>query len=252
MFPVWSASRVPALSLNEQPLTGSERFPCVPPCPIIELVTLASLAAFAGLCLVLSVTPGPDTFLVLRIALNRPSAGIAAAAGSSAAAIVWAGLVGVGLAALLEQSAELFRWVKIAGGLYLLYLGVSSFIKSRKAAKASGAAGTAEENAPLPYNRLSAFAAGALSTLLNPKVGLFYLAVVPQFIPHGGDTMGTSLILGVVVAVIAFAYLSMIAVVAFKAMRWLKRPKVSTVVERVSSGVIAGLGVGVVASGATS
>ncbi|WP_024818300.1 LysE family translocator [Arthrobacter sp. 31Y] len=213
-------------------------------------MTLASLAAFAGLCLVLSVTPGPDTFLVLRIALNRPSAGIAAAAGSAAGAIMWAALVGVGLAAILEQSAELFRWVKIAGGLYLLYLGVSSFIKSRKAAKA-GTDGTAAE-APLPYSRLSALGAGALSTLLNPKVGLFYLAVVPQFIPHGGDTMGTSLILGVVVAVIAFAYLSMIAVVAFKAMRWLKRPKVSTVVERVSSGVIAGLGVGVVASGATS
>ncbi|WP_306878097.1 LysE family translocator [Paenarthrobacter nicotinovorans] len=212
-------------------------------------MTLASLAAFAGLCLVLSVTPGPDTFLVLRIALNRPSAGIAAAAGSAMGAIAWAALVGVGLAAILEQSAELFRWVKIAGGLYLLYLGVSSFIKSRKAAKAGAGEGA---NEPLPYSRLSALGAGALSTLLNPKVGLFYLAVVPQFIPHGGDTMGTSLILGVVVAVIAFAYLSMIAVVAFKAMRWLKRPKVSIVVERVSSGVIAGLGVGVVASGATS
>ena len=198
----------------------------------------------------LSVTPGPDTFLVLRIALNRPSAGIAAAAGSAGAAIVWAALVGVGLAAILEQSAELFRWIKIAGGLYLLYLGISSFIKSRKAARA-GTSGV-DQDAPLPYSRLAAVGAGALSTLLNPKVGLFYLAVVPQFIPHGGDTMGTSLILGVTVAVIAFAYLSMVAVVAFKAMRWLKRPKVNTVVERASSGIIAGLGVGVVASGATS
>ncbi len=250
MFPVWLASRDAALSLHEQPLTGSERFARAAEWLIIVLVTLASLAAFAGLCLVLSVTPGPDTFLVLRIALDRPSAGIAAAAGSAMGAIAWAALVGVGLAAILEQSAELFRWVKIAGGLYLLYLGVSSFIKSRKAAKSAAAGEGANE--PLPYSRLSALGAGALSTLLNPKVGLFYLAVVPQFIPHGGDTMGTSLILGVVVAVIAFAYLSMIAVVAFKAMRWLKRPKVSTVVERVSSGVIAGLGVGVVASGATS
>ncbi|UVJ39201.1 LysE family translocator [Arthrobacter sp. CJ23] len=213
-------------------------------------MTLASLIAFAGLCLILSVTPGPDTFLVLRIALNRPSAGIAAAAGSAGAAIVWAALVGIGLAALLEQSAELFRWLKIAGGLYLLYLGISSFIKSRKAAKA-GIDGTGPDT-PLPYSRLSALGAGALSTLLNPKVGLFYLAVVPQFIPHGGDTMGTSLILGVVVAVIAFAYLSIVAVVAFKAMRWLKRPKVSTVVERTSSGIIAALGLGVVASGASS
>ena len=120
-------------------------------------MTLASLAAFAGLCLVLSVTPGPDTFLVLRIALNRPSAGIAAAAGSAGAAIVWAALVGIGLAALLEQSAELFRWLMIAGGLSLLYLGVSSFIKSRKAAKAAKeSVGGAGAEAPLPYSRLAA------------------------------------------------------------------------------------------------
>ncbi|MFJ6077737.1 LysE family translocator [Pseudarthrobacter sp. NPDC092419] len=213
-------------------------------------MTIASLIAFAGLCLVLSLTPGPDTFLVLRIALNRPSAGVAAAAGSAGAAIVWAALVGVGLAALLEQSAELFRWLKIAGGLYLLYLGISSFMRSRRAAKSGLASGGGDT--PLPYSRLSALGAGALSTLLNPKVGLFYLAVVPQFIPHGGDTMGTSLVLGVVVALIAFAYLSVVAVVAFKAMRWLKRPKVNTVIERTSSGIIAALGLGVVASGATS
>lgn len=216
-------------------------------------MTVASLIAFAGLCLILSLTPGPDTFLVLRIALNRPSAGIAAAAGSAGAAIVWAALVGVGLAALLEQSAELFRWLKIAGGLYLLYLGISSFLKSRNAAKmAKAGVDGAAPNTPLGYSRLSALGAGALSTLLNPKVGLFYLAVVPQFIPHGGDTMGTALVLGVMVALIAFAYLSVVAVVAFKAMAWLKRPTVSTVIERASSGIIAALGLGVIASGATS
>jgi threonine/homoserine/homoserine lactone efflux protein len=213
-------------------------------------MTLASLAAFAGLCLILSITPGPDTFLVLRIALNRPTAGIAAAAGSAVAALGWAALVGVGLAAILEQSAEVFRWVKIAGGLYLLYLGVSSFLKTRKAAKEGLATG--KEEGALRYRNLAGFGAGALSTLLNPKVGLFYLAVVPQFIPQGGDTLGTAMILGAVEAVIGFAYLAVVALIAYKAMAWLRRPKVSTGVERVSSGIIAALGVGVVASGASS
>ncbi|MEZ2391344.1 LysE family translocator [bacterium RCC_150] len=213
-------------------------------------MTLASLAAFAGLCLILSVTPGPDTFLVLRIALSRPSAGIAAAAGSAVAAVGWAALVGLGLAAVLEQSAEVFRWLKIAGGLYLLYLGISSFLKTRKAAK-EGATGSNEAGA-LPYSRFAGLGAGAMSTLLNPKVGLFYLAIVPQFIPQGGDTMGTAMILGLVEAVIAFAYLAVVALIAYKAMRWLRRPKVSTGVERVSSGIIAALGAGVVASGASS
>jgi threonine/homoserine/homoserine lactone efflux protein len=212
-------------------------------------MTLASLVAFAGLCLVLSLTPGPDTFLVLRIALNRPSAGIAAAAGSAVAAVAWAALVGLGLAAVLEQSAEVFRWIKIAGGLYLLYLGISSFLKTRKAAK-DGIEGGSEAGG-LRYSNVAGLGAGALSTLLNPKVGLFYLAVVPQFIPHGGDTMGTAMILGAVEAVIAFAYLAVVSLVAYKAMGWLRRPKVSTGVERVSSGVITALGAGVIVSGAS-
>ena len=213
-------------------------------------MTFASFVAFAGLCLVLSLTPGPDTFLVLRIALNRPSAGIAAAAGSAVAAVAWAALVGLGLAAILEQSAEVFRWIKIAGGLYLLYLGISSLLKTRKAAKDGMQGGN--EAGGLRYSRIAGLGAGALSTLLNPKVGLFYLAVVPQFIPQGGDTMGTAMILGAVEAVIAFAYLAVVSLVAYKAMGWLRRPKVSTGVERVSSGIITALGAGVIASGASS
>lgn len=228
--------------------------PPMPAGPDNCVMTFASLLAFAGLCLLLSVTPGPDTFLVLRIALNRAGAGMAAAGGSALAALVWAALVGVGLAAILEQSAEVFRWLKIAGGLYLLYLGLSALIRSaparvrRRGVKAS-------RGAAVPRRRMSSragFAAGALSTLLNPKVGLFYLAVVPQFIPHGGNTMLTAMILGSIEAVIGFSYLVIVALAAVKAMDWLQRPKVSTVIERVSSGIIAGLGLGVLASSATN
>ena len=144
----------------------------------------------------------------------------------------------------------MFRWLKIAGGLYLLYLGISSFLKTRKAAKDGIEGG--KEGGGLRYSKIAGLGAGALSTLLNPKVGLFYLAVVPQFIPQGGDTMGTAMILGAVEAVIAFAYLAVVSLVAYKAMGWLRRPKVSTGVERVSSGIITALGAGVIASGASS
>jgi len=213
-------------------------------------MTLASLLAFAGLCLLLSVTPGPDTFLVLRIALNRARAGIAAAWGSAMAALVWAALVGVGLAAILEQSAVVFRWLKVAGGLYLLYLGVSALVRARR----SGVK-PANHGAALRRKRMgiwAGFSAGALSTLLNPKVGLFYLAVVPQFIPHGGNTLTTAMVLGSIEAVIGFGYLVMIALAAAKAIDWLQRPKISSLIERVSSGIIAALGLGVIASAASS
>jgi threonine/homoserine/homoserine lactone efflux protein len=212
-------------------------------------MTLVSFLAFAGLCLMLALIPGPDTFMVLRISLNRVGAGLCAAAGSGTGALVWAALVGLGLAAILEQSAEVFRWIKIAGGLYLLYLGVTSFLKARKAAKA-GIAG--EGHQPLVYSLRAGFGAGLLSTLLNPKVGLFYLAVVPQFIPQGGNTLVMAMVLGLTLATIGFLYLATIAFVAYRAMKWLRKPKVNTLIERISSAILAVLGVGVMASGAAS
>ena len=214
-------------------------------------MTFVSLVGFAGLCLMLALIPGPDTFLILRISLNRASAGITAAAGCGVGAVVWGALVGFGLAAILEQSAEVFRWLKIAGGLYLMYLGISALIRARKARKAGAVEGSSGQ-APLRYSHGAAFGAGALSTLLNPKVGLFYLAVVPQFIPHGNNTLGTALILGLTLAIIGFLYLVAIAMVAYKTMKWLKKPKVNAVIERVSSSILAVLGAGVLASGATS
>ncbi len=214
-------------------------------------MTFVSLLGFAGLCLMLALIPGPDTFMVLRISLNRVGAGISAAAGSGVGALVWAALVGFGLAAVLEQSAEVFRWIKVAGGLYLLYLGISSFLKARKAAKAGIAAG-GDTHEPLVYSKRAGFGAGVVSTLLNPKVGLFYLAVVPQFIPHGVNTLAMAMVLGLTLAVIGFLYLTTIAIVSYRAMKWLRRPKVNTLIERISSGILALLGAGVVASGATS
>ncbi len=212
-------------------------------------MTAVTLFAFAGLCLLLSVTPGPDTFLVLRISLQSAVAGIAAALGSAVASMVWAALVGVGLAAVLEDSAEVFRWLKIAGGLYLLYLGISSLIRARRTATPSATAGPAPRRS---YSRKAGFGAGALSTLLNPKVGLFYLAVVPQFIPHGGNTLDTAMVLGVIESVIGFLYLVAVSIAAAKAMAWLQRPRVSAWLERGSSGIIAALGLGVLASSTSS
>ncbi|MCZ2402889.1 LysE family translocator [Paenarthrobacter sp. Z7-10] len=232
-------------------------------------MTFASLLAFAGLCLLLSLTPGPDTFLVLRIALNRVGAGLAAAAGRALAGLMWAALVGAGLAAVLEQSALIFRWLKIAGGLYLLYLGISTFLRSRRdgirrqssstaahddvaSEERAGTAGSPAGRATPRYGTMAGFWAGAVSTLLNPKVGLFYLAVVPQFIPHGGNTLATALVLGCIESGIGFSYLAAVAIVAAKAMGWLRKPKVSSVMERASSAILAALGLGVLASGASS
>ncbi|WP_285115372.1 LysE family translocator [Leifsonia sp. fls2-241-R2A-40a] len=209
-------------------------------------MTVASLLAFAGLCLVLALTPGPDTFLVLRFSLSRQSAGIAAAAGTALGSLVWALAVALGLAALLEQSAEVYRILKIIGGLYLVYLGVMAFIASRKRTS------TGVEPALRRTTLRSGFAAGMLSTMMNPKVGLFFLAIAPQFVPHDDAAIGNTLVLGAVVAVVGSLYLVVVALLAGRAVAWLKRPAVTTWLERISAGILAALGLGTIALSAES
>jgi threonine/homoserine/homoserine lactone efflux protein len=207
-------------------------------------MTLAPYLAFCGLCLLLALTPGPDTFLILRFSMRRSSTGIAASIGSGVGSIFWAVLVGVGLAALIEQSAEAYRVVKILGGLYLVYLGIQALRQSRAAVSGQVSLAPAMHRA-----RFSAFGAGLLSTAMNPKVGLFFLAVVPQFLPAHGDRFAITMLLGATDAVIAIVYLSVLTAIAAKANAWLNRPKVTTVLERTSGGILGALGVGTVALG---
>ncbi|ANF33410.1 lysine transporter LysE [Leifsonia xyli] len=211
-------------------------------------MTILSLLAFAGLCLVLALTPGPDTFLVLRYSMGRARDGIAAAAGTAIGSLVWAALVGFGLAALLEQSAEVFRIVKIAGGLYLLYLGVSAFIAGRRQARRSQGEVVAE--LPAPRRRSSSsLLAGMLSTMLNPKVGLFFIAVVPQFV-SAHASFGETLLLGAIDGLIGMLYLIAVALLASRMIAWLRRPRVTRALERISAGILAALGIGTIVAGA--
>ena len=209
-------------------------------------MTLAPYLAFCGLCLLLVLTPGPDTFLVLRFSMRRASTGIAASIGSGVGSIFWAVLVGIGLAALLEQSAETYRVLKILGGLYLVYLGIQAFRHSRNTVSAA-----TEAPAVVTRARFSAFGAGLLSTAMNPKVGLFFLAIVPQFLPAHGDRFAVTMLLGATDAVIAIVYLSALTAVAAKANAWLKRPRVTTILERLSGGILGALGIGTVTLGVT-
>jgi threonine/homoserine/homoserine lactone efflux protein len=207
-------------------------------------MTLGSLAAFTGLCVILALTPGPDSFLVLRYSLSNVKAGLSAGLGSSLGSIFWAGLVGIGLAALLEQSAEAYRMVKIIGGLYLVYLGVSAFIHSRR-----GQPAHQEENPTWAGPTLrSSFFAGLVSCMLNPKVGLFFLAVVPQFLPSGEASLGLTMLLGVIDFAISMIYLGVLSVVATKAVLWLKKPSVTKALERSSAAILTALGLGTAVS----
>ncbi|MFQ6394617.1 LysE family translocator [Nocardia sp. KC 131] len=215
-------------------------------------MTLSLLLSFIGVCVLLSITPGPDTFLVLRFSMVDARPGVAAAIGSALGGIVWAVVVAAGVAALLEQSATAYRALKVVGGIYLVYLGVRALIDHRRQRRAAVAdpteAITAQANSGTPSSIRSAFAAGLVSCMFNPKVGLFYLAVLPQFLTE--VTFANTLALGAVESSIAAVEMVLLAIAASRAVAMLRKPKVRDRLEQASAAILAALGIGTAASAA--
>jgi threonine/homoserine/homoserine lactone efflux protein len=146
------------------------------------------------------------------------------------------------LASLLEQSATAYRVVKIAGGLYLIYLGLRALLRRRHDVSSD-----LSERPKPAQTSISAFGSGLLSCALNPKVGLFFLAIVPQFVPPHSSLFTTVLTLGVIDTAVAFAWLLVIAFFVARAVGWLRRPRMVTLLNRVSAAVLAAFGVVTVA-----
>jgi threonine/homoserine/homoserine lactone efflux protein len=140
------------------------------------------LFIFSGL--LLNVTPGPDTaYIVGRSVQLGWRGGAAAALGISTGCLVHVFAAAIGLSALLMASSTLFTLVKWAGAAYLCVLGITMLL-SRPSAPVAGAAATG------PVSLRQVFWQGALTNVLNPKVALFFLAFLPQFVANDSPQKG--------------------------------------------------------------
>lgn len=218
--------------------------------------------ALLGVAVVLAVTPGPDTMLTLRYALRHRRSGMLAALGTTVGIFAWAALVAVGLAAFLQDSPAAFQALRVLGGAYLFYLGYRAVADRTPAAVTparalparvpvtAGAPGpaaevtdrpAAPEGLPRRAGR-SAFGAGVACCLTNPKTGLFFLALLPQFTPPGADAPFVVVVMGGTVAATIGAYLFVVALAAHTASAWLNRPAVTRGIEVASGLVFVALG----------
>ncbi|HEH9430687.1 TPA: LysE family translocator [Aeromonas sobria] len=150
------------------------------------------LALFVVSGLLLNMMPGPDSLLImLRSGSQGWRAGSVAALGIGTGVMVHVLAAALGLSALLSASAELFTVIKLAGALYLVYLGISLF----RQPAANSAEGAAVTLPVLSYGQI--YRQGVLTNVLNPKVALFFLAFVPQFIaPDASDKALAFILLG--------------------------------------------------------
>jgi threonine/homoserine/homoserine lactone efflux protein len=150
-------------------------------------------ALFVASGILLNLTPGADTlYIVTRATTLGRKAGAVAALGIAAGCCVHIVAAGLGLSALLATSAAAFTAVKLAGAAYLIYMGIVLWRAGPRSPKLAAA--------PLPATPLPRiFVQGALTNVLNPKVALFFLAFLPQFVdPAGTHRLAAFLLLGTV------------------------------------------------------
>src|SRR3954451_19549127 len=167
---------------------------------------MESFASFLAVAAAAMLIPGPDTFVVLRTSLTDGArAGMLAAAGSAVGNLVWGAGTVLGIAAVLAASAAAFATLKFVGAAYLIVLGVRALAAARRGdllAMAGGGSTSGE--------RARAFRRGLASDLLNVKVGLFWTALVPQFVAPGASwTMPAAMVLAM--AAMAFVWLTVYA-----------------------------------------
>jgi threonine/homoserine/homoserine lactone efflux protein len=202
--------------------------------PVVD----SRLYAFIAVAALLTILPGADMALVTRnvLSVGRRRT-MYTIAGISAGCVLHATFSALGLSALLATSATAFYVVKTVGAGYLVYLGVQSIRQSRhpeRAVRESRDLALARRDMP--------FLQGFLTNILNPKVAVFYLTFLPQFIAPGEPVLRRSLMLAAIHIAMGFAWLSAYAWFVDQLGAVLTRPRVKAWLERATGGLLIALG----------
>jgi threonine/homoserine/homoserine lactone efflux protein len=197
------------------------------------------IVEFTLTSLVLIALPGPDQALIMRNALvGGRTAGVRSMLGGVTGLTLHATAAALGVSALLATSATAYSTLKLVGVAYLLYLAVRMLLSSRRPGE--------PEHAP---RRGRPYLQGFVSNALNPKVALFFLTFVPQFLPDHGATLPVSLLLSATFAVLYLVWFSGMVAAVGLASDALRRPRVKAWIERVTGGALLAFGARLAAAG---
>lgn len=195
---------------------------------------LNACLTFAVVAALVTITPGLDTMLVLRTALTSGRrTGLLAGLGIGSGCLVWAVAGAVGLTAVLAASRFAFDALRLAGACYLLWLGGQALWRARR-----GVTHSVDEAIPAR----SAFRTGFVTNLLNPKIGVFYMSLLPQFVPDDAPVLWTSLLFALIHDVEGLLWFALIVFAAGTARRTLTRPAVARRLQQVTGIAFIGFG----------
>ncbi|MDU6412359.1 MAG: LysE family translocator [Yersiniaceae bacterium] len=186
-----------------------------------------SLISFSFAAGVLTLTPGLDTALILRTAATENSRkALQAAMGINAGCLVWGALVALGLGALLAASELAFTTLKWIGAGYLCWLGLNMILRPRTS--------MAPETATPASPGSNWFVKGLFGNILNPKIGVFYVSFLPQFVPTGYPMAASVFSLAVIHVLIGTLWSCTLIAATRPLARWLRRPAVVKTLDRLT------------------
>ena len=192
---------------------------------------LSSLGSFVVVVGLLTLTPGMDTALILRTAaVGAPRRAWGVVLGIQGGTLIWGVLTSAGITALLTASRLAYDILRWAGACYLIWLGLSMLWSARRRAE------------PEPAAEAPGWRRGLLTNLLNPKMGAFYVALLPQFIPPGVNPFAFGVLLAGIHIVLGTAWSAVLVALAHQLRAVLRRPTARRVLDRVTGTVITAFG----------
>lgn len=204
------------------------------------MTVTSALLSFAALAIFLTIIPGLDTALVLRAAISQGRRhAVITALGVNTGALVWGAAAAVGATALLTASEVAYDGLRLAGACYLVWIGVMMIYRTVRRYTVDEAE---PQRTPEQESYWISFMRGAGNNILNPKVGVFYLAVIPQFIPSDTNHLVMGLALAMVHNLVSVFWFAAIIVSAHLARRWLSRAAVRRWMDRSTGTVLVAFG----------
>lgn len=191
-----------------------------------------ALVAFSIAAALLTITPGLDTALVLRTAaVEGPRRAMFAGTGIVTGVLAWGLIAALGLGAVLAVSEIAFRAVQLAGAAYLIWLGWG-MLRAAIRPEPRGAATVVAPRAPNWFLR------GVMTNLLNPKVGVFYVSFLPQFLPTGVPVVPFSILLAGIHAAMGLVFFAAITAATVPFQRALTGRRLPRVLDGITGSVL--------------
>jgi threonine/homoserine/homoserine lactone efflux protein len=200
----------------------------------------SAILGFALVAGLITIVPGLDTAMVLRSTISHGRRhGFATAIGVSSGALIWGAGAAVGVSALLVASTFAYTCVRIAGAVYMIWLGV------RLLARVAHGAGAALEldSPPTGQTLVGSWRRGLTTNLLNPKIGAFYIAVLPQFIPPHVSHLAFGLLLALVHDLESIIWFTAIILAVHSVRSLLQRRSTQRAVDGVTGLALLGFGI---------